>query len=633
MAEFYAMGNTDPELEKVYNKLKDRADKLLHAIQSYNRSKDVPLYQKLVSDTQGNYTLDLEELHSKLEDFVIDLTMLELESDETVKASKRKEIFERQHNYRKVYFAQIFLTSSLDSDDAQTLEEIILSSSIDSVDAQLIITAIMLSCIDIFDGNKADILYNVYKKSDNEILRQKAIVSYVLSLGQKSHTYDIKKNPIQPSLLAQIQQQILYTIDSPRVEKIMQNDIMPDIIKNSEFDFQNNRIIQKKKDSIDDILNPHKDEEMIEKMEETMKKMKQLQEQGSDLFFSGFRYVKRHQFFSTAINWFCPFYFDHPQLPVFENADDKNIISKLINRTPFCDSDKYSFVISMKNAIGTIPPEMKQMLKSGEAQLDIVGAGDVVHNEVFIRRTYLQDVYRFYKISHLSKSLFSFIDKPYLGLVIGPFLSEEVEEYDETGISVMKSLRKFDNKAQFKQFVSDWHPYTTEGKIFKAFNIISTSPFDAEEMFLDILSEDPHNVQALFGLTKVCFENFDSVVFEPYEDDTIKSMLALYFKNENDFSVQHNLVKAYLLSSKNDKAMKYVSALIENGKAESFEFTFAGIYKLYQGKVKEAISLLKKTDDRLSEVSDKAEYYGMPIPPIQMDLICNIIGDKGLYNY
>lgn len=628
MAEFYAQGNIDPELKKVYDKLHDRAEKLLLQVEAYVRTQEKPFYQKMLSDTKGNYTLDLLELHNKLEDFVIDLTMLDLEENEAEKAAKKKSIYELHFEYRKVFFAQVFLAPHLDNDNAKALEEIILSSSIDNVDAQLITTALMLSCMDLFDSNKADILYNVYRRTDNDILRQKALVSYVLGLEQASSSYDVNKNPLSPSLLAQIQQQILYTIDSPRVERIMQQDIMPDIIKNSEFDFQNNRIIAKKKDKLDDILNPHKDEEMIEKMEETMKKMKELQEQGSDLFFGGFRYVKHHPFFSSVVNWFCPFDFNHPQMPVFDNVDDRNIIAKLITRTPFCDSDKYSFVISMKNAIGTIPPEMKQMLKNGEAQLDIVGGGDVVRNAAFIRRTYLQDIYRFLKICNWAKGLYSFINAKH-GLVVLPFLREGVNAYDETGMSVAKTLKKFNNELLNDRFFSDWHPYTTEAKIYKAFCIMATENYiDAEELLVEVLNEDEHNVQALFGITKSHFEDFSPELFEPFKDNAIKSLLALYFKNEKDISVQHNLVRAYLLAGENDKALQYSIPIIESGKGDDFEFTFAAIHFFNTGNVKKGFSYLKKTNDDLEEIFECAENYQMPFSIVQKDLIAKILPEK-----
>jgi len=624
MADFFAMGNIDPDLEKVYKNLENRANKLLQQAELYILTEENGFYKKMLADTRGRYTLDLEELQRKLEDFVIDLTMLDLEADNEAKAEKRNQIFIKQHEYRKVVFAQITL-AILDKENAEALKAIILSSSIDAIDAQLIITALMLSCLSKFDENKSRLLYDIYSQSENSEIKEKALVSYLLTTAKSPRNFSLQQDNIPSSLLSQIQQQIFFTIDSPRVEKIMQNDIMPDIIKNSEFDFQNNRIIPRKKDKIDDILNPHKDEEMLEKMEETMKKMKQLQEQGSDLFFGGFRYVKNHPFFSDVINWFCPFYFDHPQLPRFENEDDQRITSKLIERTPFCDSDKYSFVISMRKAIGTIPAEMKQMLKNGEAQLDIVGGGEVIHNETFIRRSYLQDIFRFFKICSWSKMIPNPLDAKNC-LVILNFISGENHQYDETAISCLKALRKFEAKDLSKRILNSWRPNTNEGRIFKAFSLIDTDNVEARELFQDILKNDPHNIQALYGITKSCFADFkNAIIWQQYKEDAINSLLALYFKNENDISVLHTLVKAYLMAGDNEKALKYSLELIEKNKAEAFIKSFVGICRFAQNDILQAISLFRQSGERFAKIALSAEDYNMKFSAVQCDILRHIL--------
>lgn len=631
MSDFFAMGNHDPEVDKIYAVLKSRAERLQRQAKLYWLTKENRFYAMMLSNTKGNYVLDLEETRLRLEDFVIDLTMLDLEEDEALMKEKRKSIFRKHQEFRKILFAQVFLSPLFDEENKNTLEAIILSSSIDVIDAQLIISALMLSCTNNFDAKKADLLYDIYNKAETEEVSQRALVAYILSVSsiKDINVYDVHKNVVPPALLAQVQQQILYTIDSPRVEKIMQREIMPDVIKNSEFDFQNNKIIPKNPDRLDSILNPHKDEEMIEKMEETMKKMQKLQEEGSDLFFSGFKYVKNNAFFNDITNWFCPFYFDHPQLPPIENEDDKSIIFNLIGRTPFCDSDKYSFVISMKNAISTIPDNMKQMLKSGEAQLDIVGGGKVTHNATFIRRTYLQDIFRFFKICSWARGLINTMDISNGNIQICNFLKGENHGYDEVAISVIKTLRKFNAEKQISALLSVWNPDTSEGRIFKAFYLVADDNSDnvaeAKSLIVSVLNDEPHNVQALFGLVKICFTDMkNKEEWEAYRQEAMNSMLALYFKNENDLSVLHNLVRAYLLDRDFDKAEKYSHELIEKNAAKPFIKTFVGLRNLSAGNISTAISLLKEGDD-YKKTYESAEHYGMPLSEAMRDILSGII--------
>ena len=657
MVDFFASGNYDPDKDKVYAKLCERADRLLDQVEMFGLRLSNPFFMQLDRDVRGNYTLDLEEMSNRLEDFAVDLTMLDLETDPNQLREKRRDIFSRHHNYRKQMFAQIALSPKFCDEDREAFESLILSSSIDTVDSQLMVTAIMLSCANQFDTQKAELLYNVYKKAEDDHLSQRALVSYLLSLSHNSiGDFDLNAHPLDPTLLSQIQRQVLYTIDSPRVEQIMQHDIMPDIIKNSEFDFQNNRIIQRKKDKLDDILNPHKDEEMIEKMEETMKKMKQLQEQGSDLFFGGFRHVKRHPFFNDLINWFCPFYFDHPQLPVISNDDDKHIIKNLLSRTPFCDSDKYSFFISMNQAISTIPDNIKEMLKSGDAQLDIVGGGDVIHNAAFIRRTYLQNLFRFYKICDKAAQLNNVIDFPqishYISLCrarISEPENETLPNYDETAISTLKTLRKFNLDGWTTRILQLWTPSAAEGKIFKAFQLISrnsdttgtsefTGTFEPTEtykdfplaclLFEEILAEDPHNIQALYGYTKLAFTSVTSrkpeilsSSWSSHSESAIKALLALYFKNENDRNVLLTLIKAFIMVGDNEKAEKYSREAMDKQMAEPFVLVFMAFLSLKQKNVTETLKFFKQSSLALPDITAIARAISIEITPAENELL------------
>ncbi|MCF0120753.1 MAG: hypothetical protein HUJ65_03860, partial [Oscillospiraceae bacterium] len=163
MAQFFEQGNIDPQMESIYAALQDRCDKLARNIRYYGLSHGNPFYQRVINGMNGDYTLDLEELLARLEDFSIDLSMLELEPDEAVRAAKRREIFARHHAYRTGMFAKVLLINSLSKDNAEALQRIMLSSSIDIIDARLLLAALMLSCMNVFDRRKADVLYNIYK--------------------------------------------------------------------------------------------------------------------------------------------------------------------------------------------------------------------------------------------------------------------------------------------------------------------------------------------------------------------------------------------------------------------------------------------------------------------------------------
>ncbi|MCF0203452.1 MAG: hypothetical protein HUK08_08825 [Bacteroidaceae bacterium] len=628
MTDFYAQGNIDPQLDAVYAELENSLEKLENKMKLYGLCAGNPFYQKMVADAL-NDGLNIPSLRAQLENFVVDVTMLELEADDTQRIQKQKEIYSRQHEYRKLMFAKLFIMPELNTENADALEATILSNSIDTIDAQIMVTAITLACINIFDKRKAELLYNIYRKAQNMTLQQKALTGFVLCANRKTGSFNLKQYPLPPTLLATIQRQLIYTLDSPRVERIMQDEIMPDVIKNSEFDFQNNRIVRKQHDKLDEILNPNKEEESMEAMEATMKRMKNLQEQGADLFFSGFRYVKQHPFFSTILNWFCPFYSEHPQLPEISNPDDATIIMSMADKTPFCESDKYSFIISMQKAIGTLPEDMKKMIKDGHAQLEIVGnTGPFERNATYIRRIYMQDIFRFFKLCPYARYLFNPLDPMSRSLFVKAFLETNSPEYEETAINVCKTLRKVGQTEEHNALLRSWQPQTQEGRIFKAY---STAGIDGEEanaigLLKDILATDEHNVQALYGITKACFAKPELYrEFAAYKDSAINALLALFFKNENDNSVLHTLVKAYIMTGNNEKAANYAKQILEKGSADNFIYNFLGISHILADKVKRGLSLLRKSKDTPAQIFASAASYNLPLSPAQKDLLTSIL--------
>ena len=70
----------------------------------------------------------------------------------------------------------------------------------------------------------------------------------------------------------------------------------------------------------------------------------------------------------------------------------------MVEKSPFCNSDKYSFVIAFQQVIERIPENLREMLDRGEASM----GGDLPEEEIqasaFIRRAYLMDLYRFYRL-------------------------------------------------------------------------------------------------------------------------------------------------------------------------------------------------------------------------------------------
>ena len=132
-----------------------------------------------------------------------------------------------------------------------------------------------------------------------------------------------------------------------------------------------------------------------------------MQKNGSDIFFSGFSQMKRIPFFRKYVNWFVPFYSNHPDLPeeAIQTAKTK-FAERITERGPFCESDKYSFVIGLSSAISHIPENARQMMENGElGPLGMHGDDDNMQNPSLLRLLYMQDLYRFYRLCPLAEKM------------------------------------------------------------------------------------------------------------------------------------------------------------------------------------------------------------------------------------
>ena len=114
-----------------------------------------------------------------LENYVTDVALLGLENEET-RRTKARVVYRRHNEAMQALFARIMISPQWNDNDAAFMEDILLSPVVDTVDARLIVSAVMLAAMNCFDPRKFSVMMNVYLKSHDEHLRQRALVGWVL---------------------------------------------------------------------------------------------------------------------------------------------------------------------------------------------------------------------------------------------------------------------------------------------------------------------------------------------------------------------------------------------------------------------------------------------------------------------
>jgi len=440
MSDYWKRGFKDPQLPQLYDNLLRRLYVLYaDAAMSYQIKHSAYLSSVHAHLTLSSHDWTLQALKEALEEFVTASAMLALEPEHT-QAEKKKALHRQHQQLIADWFGRLWLSAIWNEGQASAMEEILLSPTIDTNDQQVLISAIMLATLNHFDIAKFRVLLSVYRQSTEPAVRQRALVGWVLALhddiflylyGDERKTLDeVLEDKAVCQELVQLQHQIILCINAEKDNKTIQQEIMPDLLKNNGFRVTRNGIEEVEDHSLDDILHPDEEERRMEQVEESFQKMQEMQKQGSDIYFGGFSQMKRFSFFQEISNWFVPFYLDHPGIADMAEKFQKNAFMQSLMRTgPFCHSDKYSFVLAFNQVINHIPKNLWEMMERGEATVMEV-QNEESHSAAYIRRTYLQDLYRFFRLyPYRSEFTNPFENYQYLFLAKKVFSRTHVEAY------------------------------------------------------------------------------------------------------------------------------------------------------------------------------------------------------------
>jgi hypothetical protein len=411
MAAYWKEGGRDPQRDAVYGRLLQQVYVLFANVATHRRIQQSSFLSTLFRESrQPALEWSVASVRSEMEDYVSNMALLQLEPDH-LRSTKQKELC-RQHQQRMNQLFNYVLTSRMWTDGVgRDFTELLLSPTVDTVDQQLLVSAVMLSLMCQFDLVKFRLLADVYMRSDDEHVRQRALVGWVFGMEPYwEAVYPEQRDIIARMVasdqvcaeLAELQQQLLYTLNAETDTTTIQQEIMPDLLKNQSFRITRQGIEEIDDDPLEDVLHPDAAEERMEKVEASLRRMMDMQKSGADIYFGGFSQMKRFPFFYDVANWLVPFYMSHPDISQYvEKVGTNRFLQTLMAKGPFCDSDKYSFVMAFQQVVDRLPQSLQQMMERGEAAMDIAGM-EPDHPEtrsaVFIRRIYLMDLYRFFRL-------------------------------------------------------------------------------------------------------------------------------------------------------------------------------------------------------------------------------------------
>ena len=521
MVDYMRRGFADNQRESLYLTLLQRLYRVAANLEISWRCKNISAWINAfhVAD-RLNTSHDF--IRTVLETFVSDVAMLSLQPEE-VRIQKSTELYERHQLFINRLFNALWTSCQWTDDDCLFYTDLLLSPTVVSSDQQVLVSAISLSAMNQFDINKFKTLTNIYQRATDEHVRQRALVGWVLSIFEGMDIFPeqeiiIRKicdNPAFTRELLTLQIQSFYSKDAEKDNDKIQRDIMPDIMRNSNLTIDRIGIIEKEEDAVENILNQDADEKRMEQLEEKVRKMADMHKRGSDIYFGGFSHMKRFPFFNDMINWFTPFYLEHPSLcSVSSKLGDTMFLNALMERSNFCESDKYSFAFAIEQIADQLPNNIKNVINSDAAFGSLVQSDDK-EDAFSIRRTYLQDLYRFFRLYDKAGDFIN----PFEDNGKGDFISDSFfftyKCFEESGLDDVKlrlamHLYKHQKTMELAELLTTFQSSDPRFSILIGYTNINLGKADAAyKYFDDALIADPDNRWALKGKARAALINED----------------------------------------------------------------------------------------------------------------------------
>ena len=408
LLQYFMNGVKDPERKQIYNKLIANIFVTAAELRDELLTRDSVNFE-FVQKRYFPYTPQMtdEELKNKLDRKG---KLEELKELLPVNSDKEFQIEIEFENAVRYLFNYFWLKSTYDSTGIMEIYHEVMNDSFeDSVAKSMIVSAITLNLWRTFNENKLLMLLDACNSSDLAT-RQRALIGICFILA--------KYNPFLPYFpsirnrlvlladdnfiienLQNIIIQIIGTTETDQISKKLNEEIFPELMKlrpKMDENFMNmdewGEINPDWQDMIDESGVSDKIEELAE-----------MEKNGADVYMSTFSMLKSFPFFNEFSNWFLPFDTEHSAIRSLFTNEDKSLFKSVLNSDIMCNSDRYSFTLSIlqmpvmqrnmiKNSFGEAAEKMDEMSKDET----IVSSTD---RAKVISRHYIQDLFRFFKLN------------------------------------------------------------------------------------------------------------------------------------------------------------------------------------------------------------------------------------------
>lgn len=439
MLMYMAQGTSDPQKEQIYNNILLSLYGLLdrychHLMLIYSHSQYYAIRQDF-SKSNARIAIMLEQYNAECQKYQLYLDVPENNTD-------KKQLVELKHNVEKTetkLFNYIWTSYRPDTGELESLKNFLYKPDVSDEVKSLLISAIFLNLNNSYDENLLLLLFDLYLLYNNNeelairlmccifLLLHKYNDIATLSTPIKNHIQTLKDDSNFNDALELIILQFIKSCDTDKLTKMMQEEFLPGLMNASSGFIKN---LKKQKIDLNDITEIESNPEWEEFLEKSgfankIKELNEIQMDGGDVFLGTFSKLKTFPFFHDVSNWFVPFSTNHSAIMASSIADNKLIMNIISNARFLCDSDRFSFCLS----IDSIPATQKEaMLTQFDAQnemLDEIKQVETIDTKTPLKQiiaNYMQDLYRFFNLYNRRAEF----DNPFTGNILNTSILNHV---------------------------------------------------------------------------------------------------------------------------------------------------------------------------------------------------------------
>ena len=413
LLQYYISGAEDPQRKTVYSKLIakifvlscDLREELL-----FRNSSNFEFSQKRYFPHKKRYNSS-PELFNALQYYHSQSSLFN-----EIEEVHELELKRLRANYELILpevFSLYWLIGDFTTDDKSVFQKIMEADYPGTFEKCLVISALTLNLWRKFDESKLMILLDYCQYPDMKIQQRSLVgICFVLAKYNRFLPYFpavrnrlvllADNNHVAENFL-NILILIIGTAETEKISKKMREEILPEMMKISP--------LLKDKMDTDSLLNADEWEEenpewqeILDKsgVSDKLKELSELQMEGADVYMSTFSMLKSFPFFSEFTHWFMPFDPKFSSVNELFKSEEKTLLSFFVNSMVMCNSDKYSFCLSVLQMPETQRGLLKQSFRMEAEQIEEQAREESILTPDFVAKNvskqYIQDLFRFFKL-------------------------------------------------------------------------------------------------------------------------------------------------------------------------------------------------------------------------------------------